>query len=125
MLLQICAPQETLAQTLACPVMGSITSVFYIPPVPDTHSCAQFFGTANAEGTADGKGLCKILELGFADSGPCSTQRMTASVAQSSWWDAHLFCTQETSDCVDTSTGPASSQPWSTATAVSPSCYRV
>lgn len=113
--------QRALAQTLQCPDVGSVR----YPVLPAGHSCAGFFGTANGAGTADGRGLCAILNLGLGDA--CGGE--AAVPTDSSWWVDHLTCSESTSDCKTSDeisgASSASRHPYDLAPAFSDSCYKV
>jgi len=124
-LVVIGSAHEPLAQTLTCQGIGSWPDpVFAWPTMPSTHSCAAHFGTGNGAGTADGKGLCAILDLGLQD-GPC---RPATIPTDATWWAEHVACTQEPVNCktsAEIANGPAASQAWRGAPATSNDCYRV
>jgi hypothetical protein len=124
-LLVIGTTQETLAQTLTCDGVGSWPDpVFAWPTMPAGHSCAAYFGSTDGTGTADGRGLCAMLDQGLQD-GPCRPEAVPTDPA---WWTEHVTCTQETANCktsAEIAAGPASSQAWSGAPATANNCYRV
>ena len=112
--------QRALAQTLQCPLVGSVR----YPALPASHSCAGFFGSANAQGTADGQGLCALLNLGLGEAcgGPAGVP------TEDSWWTAHLVCTPQTANCKtadEIAGGPSSRHAHPSAPATSDSCYKV
>lgn len=117
----ICGAQRALAQTLQCPLVGSAR----YPVLPASHSCAAFFGSADAQGTADGQGLCAILNIGLGEA--CGG---VASVpTEGSWWADHLSCSSETANCKTTDeiigASSASRHPYASAPDFADGCYKV
>jgi hypothetical protein len=116
----VCGAQRALAQTLQCPLVGFAR----YPVLPASHSCAGVFGTANGLGTADGQGLCAILNLGLGEA--CGGEAGVPT--EDSWWAAHLVCTPQTANCKTTAEiagGPSSRRAHPSAPATSDSCYTV
>lgn len=117
-LLMICGAERAVAQTLQCPSVGSNQW----PTLPDSHSCAEYFGSSDSQGTRDGQGLCAIMNLGLQDGCGVDTASLTDA-----WWTDHLVCTAQTANCKTTTeiTDSSSRAPLSASPALADACYNV